>query len=298
MNDVSRRGLIAGGAGGAGLAVLPPRRPDQQYRPGQGGVSPGARSIIRARQVIVQGRNDGVFIYNGAPALGNLIGSWAAQAGVDAKGNAYPQGLSVTVGAISGGTISGSTITGGTISGTAISASTFDGTDFILNSDGAFFYSGAPANGNLIASIASAAGTDGFGNAYQSGMTTYTGGGSLFATLTANQLQFGISAPLTGALDALVAGISAVGLDLTSGRLASADTPVHARLYTQTNAGHGSPVFFVYQGTTTLGPTTGDLFQVNGSGLFTALLTMANGAAVSGGHDRIERQDGHIGGRP
>lgn len=40
-------------------------------------------------------------------------------------------------------------------------------------STGLFVYSGTPANGNLIASIASVAGTDTFGNAYLAGITSY-----------------------------------------------------------------------------------------------------------------------------
>src|SRR5512146_586720 len=51
---------------------------------------------------------------------------------------------------------------------------TFDGTDFEINSSGAFFYSGVPASGNLIASIAPAAGTDAHGNAYVQGIASYT----------------------------------------------------------------------------------------------------------------------------
>jgi len=47
---------------------------------------------------------------------------------------------------------------------------TFLGTDFIVSNAGAFFYSGAPANGNLFASIASVSGTDAFGNAYGAGL--------------------------------------------------------------------------------------------------------------------------------
>lgn len=50
---------------------------------------------------------------------------------------------------------------------------TFNGTDFIINSAGAFFYSGTPALGNLIASITTAAGTDQFGNVYLAGNTSY-----------------------------------------------------------------------------------------------------------------------------
>lgn len=50
---------------------------------------------------------------------------------------------------------------------------TFNGTDFILDADGLFLYSGTPATGNLVASAASVSGTDDFGNAYLAGFTTY-----------------------------------------------------------------------------------------------------------------------------
>lgn len=43
----------------------------------------------------------------------------------------------------------------------------------------AFYYSGAPAFGTLIMSIAATAGTDIFGNAYQAGLTTYSSNGSI-----------------------------------------------------------------------------------------------------------------------
>lgn len=39
--------------------------------------------------------SSGIFLYSGTPAAGNLIGSWASVAGVDAFGNAYPMGLKV-----------------------------------------------------------------------------------------------------------------------------------------------------------------------------------------------------------
>jgi hypothetical protein len=48
-----------------------------------------------------------------------------------------------------------------------------EGTHFIINSDGAFFYSGAPAANNLFASIADSNGTDTFGNIYLSGWANY-----------------------------------------------------------------------------------------------------------------------------
>lgn len=43
----------------------------------------------------------------------------------------------------------------------------------IINQSGLFVYSGTPTTGNLIASIASTAGVDNFGNAYEAGMTEY-----------------------------------------------------------------------------------------------------------------------------
>lgn len=58
---------------------------------------------------------------------------------------------------------------------------TFDGTDFVVNSAGAFFYSGTPALGNLIASIASVAGTDAKGNAYGAGIISYDPSGSSYS---------------------------------------------------------------------------------------------------------------------
>lgn len=51
-----------------------------------------------------------------------------------------------------------------------ITASTFIGTDFVINSAGAFFYNGTPALGNLWCSIAPVAGSDSFGNAYANGV--------------------------------------------------------------------------------------------------------------------------------
>jgi hypothetical protein len=52
-----------------------------------------------------------------------------------------------------------------------VTASTFEGTDFAISPAGAFFYSGTPATGNLILSIANASGTDPYGNTYPEGLT-------------------------------------------------------------------------------------------------------------------------------
>lgn len=39
--------------------------------------------------------SSGIFLYSSTPALGNMSGSWAALAGTDAFGNAYPMGLKI-----------------------------------------------------------------------------------------------------------------------------------------------------------------------------------------------------------
>jgi hypothetical protein len=91
---------------------------------------------------------------------------------VDPYGNAYPAGLSVEVGAITGIVITGST---------------FEGTDFVIDSAGEFFYSGTPAAGNLVESVASAAGVDSFGNNYIGGHATYA---AFAASLAAGFMAF------------------------------------------------------------------------------------------------------------
>jgi hypothetical protein len=66
--------------------------------------------------------------------------------------------------------------------GLAIIGGTFTGTNFVMNQAGIFFYGGTPAAGNLIESVAAAAGTDGFGNAYLAGDVSYVNiGGTYFA---------------------------------------------------------------------------------------------------------------------
>jgi hypothetical protein len=119
----------------------------------QPGVSPGV--VFASIIIVTGGAGSGVFIYSPSPGAGNLIGSWAGSAGTDPYGNAYPKGLSVTV---------------GTISGSAITASSFSGTDFIISPTGMLFYSGTPAAGNLITAIAPTAGSDQFGNTYPAGV--------------------------------------------------------------------------------------------------------------------------------
>jgi hypothetical protein len=70
----------------------------------------------------------------------------------------------------------------------ALFSPTITGTDYIVNPSGAFFYSGTPATGNLIASITQSSGTDAFSNAYYTGFCAYGigpfGGGGTPAQIT------------------------------------------------------------------------------------------------------------------
>lgn len=68
---------------------------------------------------------------------------------------------------------------------------TFNGQDFIMNASGLFIYDGTPAAGNLVASIAAAAGTDSFGNTYLAGIVTYAGQG--FVSLNVGNLELGLT---------------------------------------------------------------------------------------------------------
>lgn len=71
-----------------------------------------------------------------------------------------------------------------------VTASTFQGTDFIINSAGMFFYNGVPAAGNLAASYAQTSGIDGFGNNYRGpGFYVYSGTGS-WAVLNSASVTF------------------------------------------------------------------------------------------------------------
>lgn len=109
----------------------------------------------------------GAFFYNGPPGNGNLIASIAAVAGVDEFGNAYSRVFNV-----------------GNQAGAHFGVDSF-GTLYAVNAanqnviqinpakQALFVYSGTPASGNLIASVAATSGTDTVGNKYGAGFTTY-----------------------------------------------------------------------------------------------------------------------------
>ena len=74
-------------------------------------------TTIHGAQLIADGAQGQVLIYNGVPGAGNLVGSWSGAAGTDAYGNTYPSGIAATTGTFSGSGMTGADIT----------ASTFDG---------------------------------------------------------------------------------------------------------------------------------------------------------------------------
>lgn len=106
----------------------------------------------------------------------------------------------ITAAQIAAGTITASLLAAGivvagivdatTINAATFTGSVFEGTDFILNSSGAYFYSGTPASGNLIASVTRANGTDGFGNTVWGGITTYTSAGQVAQLFNGQLLTF------------------------------------------------------------------------------------------------------------
>lgn len=65
--------------------------------------------------IIVQVSGAALLIYNGAAGLGNLIGSWAAVAGTDSFGNAYPAGISANQGILNGMILNNPNIVSATI---------------------------------------------------------------------------------------------------------------------------------------------------------------------------------------
>lgn len=144
----------------------------------------------------------------------------------------------------------------GTFRGT-VTASTFQGTDFVINADGAFFYSGTPAAGNLIASIASANGTDAFGNAYRQGVTVYQPP-NVFAQLNGGILYF---AETSDAVPATVTGGTGQ-LDMLSGQRALGTTQAQVVLLDSGGTSGTAQVLVDAGGTAT--PLTNALLEVQG----------------------------------
>jgi hypothetical protein len=145
-------------------------------------------TTITGATIIADGSSGEFLIYSGTPATGNLVGSWSASAGTDAYTNAYPAGLNVTMSS-GGGTISGP--------------------DYILNSNGLFFYSGIPAANNLVGWITQSSGTDAYGNNYVAGLNVggyFGAAANSYAALVPQQnAPFSITNAISGTLEAIAA---------------------------------------------------------------------------------------------
>lgn len=61
---------------------------------------PGATEVDA--RIVIDGDRGAIFVYQSGNPLGNLVGSWAATAGTDPYGNAYPEGFNGLLGVIQG----------------------------------------------------------------------------------------------------------------------------------------------------------------------------------------------------
>jgi hypothetical protein len=205
-----------------------PRRPDQAEVPQSQGLGGGFRaSVVRARLVIVSGPNDGVFIYKSGttPALGNPPITWESSTLVDPFGNVLPS----TTG----------------VAGTG----TFSAGNTVITTAGDFVYNGTPATGNLIASLAPAAGADdGHSNTFKQGVTAYvTFSGervavNLNTTLTAvgvgMQIGAVVSPPFEPAgIFGMADGIGQAHATLISGQVTGADASAFVETVSGTESG-------------------------------------------------------------
>lgn len=166
--------------------------------------------------------------------------------------------------------------------GLVLSGGTITGPDYIINTAGAFFYSGSPALGNLIVSIAGAAGVDAFGNVFPQGINV-TKGQFSGSNYVINSLGFFLYSG-TPALGNLVASVTAAsGADDGLGNAFKADVTVYGT--------SGTYVQMLASGIAALNVGSGDAAEVTpakltsgifGSGGPRFIQTILSSARVSG----------------
>lgn len=132
-------------------------------------------------------------------------------------------------------------------------------------STGLFAYSGTPASGNLVYSVAAVAGTDPYGNAYLAGATSYTASGGIFYAAQVN----GQTITLTSAASAAgpYSTVNAtIALDATFTNLViqAANSVVLSALNGNTNVGIG----LFPNVTAPSNPASGALVYASNSSLF------------------------------
>ncbi len=204
--------------------------------------SPWSNQILNT--LIVGGTGGGLFVYNGTPGPGNPPIFYASAQTTDPYGNA----IVPTVG-----------LTG---------IGQFNAGNTIINIHGIFVYSGTPATGNLIASIASAAGTDTFGNIYPQGIYSQQltlqnqssappalGNASVFYSSTLGRPRYLSSAGVDAILERSVVNVSQFTVGNTT-----TPSQISAALNYQVNEGNQSSEFQIeidgVMTTATVGPQT------------------------------------------
>lgn len=161
--------------------------------------------------IIIEGNSPqtGIFIYNGVPGSGTLIGSWTTSAGTDQYGNSYPAGINVNQGTLTGVNIvssilSAANILNSTIQGASIINSTYHGgeiieSQIIFDSNGGLLLNYAqtttvvtltPSNGSWTAPLGNystakvecwGSGAGGGGGGVNTGQGAESGGGAEYA---------------------------------------------------------------------------------------------------------------------
>jgi hypothetical protein len=106
------------------------------------------------------------------------------------------------------------------IFGLVLSGGTITGPDYIINSQGIFFYSSTPAAGDLIAWFAPAAGTDQFGNGFTEGLNV-GGMGQNIALIPQQNSAFNITTAIAGVLQAVAQLGSGDGSQVVAGLIGS-----------------------------------------------------------------------------
>lgn len=264
------KGLVAMAAGPR--ARYGPTQTDGLIRPlgapsGAGavpGIQPGVTNgVIQARQVIVFGIGDGVYVYPAGtvPRLGNPPISWESAGQVDPFGNVLPSTTGVA------------------------GAGTFQAGNTVIKTLGEFIYSGAPAAGNLIASLTPASGTnDGLTNPYARGVNAYVVVGGVTYAIGLNQTGAfgfpGVSIEDIANPPAVPAGMFASASNgatklarayVISGSVTGPDIASAVRLASATDSGTANGLIEILAGLTQVG-ATGTL-EVNDN---TGTVTLAN----------------------
>jgi hypothetical protein len=144
--------------------------------------SPDAAAPVSSGQTVFGGKNGDTWVNTSA---GNQVNQWQAGAWVPITWDASQviQANTVTATQIAAGTVIAGVVDGTLIQGVTIIATGTSG-EYLA-------YSGTPAAGNLVFSVSPVAGTDGFGNSYLAGSTSYTlsGGTYLASSLQAGSIK-------------------------------------------------------------------------------------------------------------